>query len=96
MVIALREGRCALATSFSLFKFIELYGTMQFFSVILLYTVASNLSDYQFLYIDLAVLVPLSMFMGQTKPYDNLTPDLPPAALISLPVLSSMIGSAVI
>ncbi|KAH6931881.1 hypothetical protein HPB50_001307 [Hyalomma asiaticum] len=33
----LREGRCALATSFSMFQFISLYSVIQFLSVILLY-----------------------------------------------------------
>jgi len=47
-----------------MFKFIELYSMIQFISVTMLYVLGSNLADYQFLYIDLALLVPLSMFMG--------------------------------
>lgn len=64
VVIVLREGRCALTTSFQMFKFIELYSMIQFISVTMLYVIGSNLADNQFLYIDLALLVPLSMFMG--------------------------------
>jgi cation-transporting P-type ATPase 13A2 len=96
VVIVLREGRCALTTSFQMFKFIELYSMIQFISVTFLYTIGSNLGDNQFLYIDLALLVPLSMFMGQTEPYRHLTPHLPSGALISLPVLASVIGSILI
>lgn len=66
VVVLLREGRCALTTSFQCFKFIELYSMIQFTSVTLLYFQGANLTDNQFLYIDLAVLIPLSMFMGQT------------------------------
>ena len=69
---------------------------IQFISVTMLYTIGSNLADYQFLYIDLALLVPLSMFMGYTEPYRHLTPHLPSGALISLPVLASVLGQIVI
>lgn len=62
----------------------------------MLYVIGSNLADYQFLYIDLALLVPLSMFMGYTGPYKNLTQHLPSGALISLPVLTSVLGQVVI
>ena len=96
VVIVLREGRCALTTSFQMFKFIELYSMIQFINVTFLYAIGSNLSDYQFLYIDLFILVPLSMFMGQTAPYKHLTPHLPSGALISLPVLASVLGSVLI
>lgn len=69
---------------------------IQFITVTMLYTIGSNLADYQFLYIDLALLVPLSMFMGQTEPYRSLTPHLPSGALISFPVLTSVFGSILI
>lgn len=79
-----------------MFKFIELYSMIQFINVTFLYIIGSNLSDYQFLYIDLFILVPLSMFMGQTAPYKHLTPHLPSGSLISVPVLASVLGSVVI
>jgi cation-transporting ATPase 13A2 len=60
----LREGRAALTTSFQCFKFIELYSMIQFTTVTLLYFIGSNLTDPQYLYIDLVILVPLSMLMG--------------------------------
>jgi len=51
------------------------------------------LSDYQFLYIDLVLLIPLSIFMGDTNAYEKLTPHIPTGALISLPVISSVLSS---
>lgn len=69
---------------------------IQFITVTFLYIIGSNLADYQFLYIDLALLVPLSMFMGKTQPYKQLTPHLPSGSLISVPVLSSVFGSIII
>lgn len=35
-----REGRCALVTSFALFKYMALYSLIQFASVLILYTVS--------------------------------------------------------
>ena len=37
VVTLLREGRCSLATTFSGFKFIELYSLIQYMTVLLLY-----------------------------------------------------------
>ena len=62
VITLLREGRAALTTTFQAFKFIELYSIIQFISVSLLYLSKSNLSDNQFLYIDIGVLVPLCIF----------------------------------
>jgi magnesium-transporting ATPase (P-type) len=42
-----REGRAALVTSFSCFKFMSLYSAIQFSTVSFLYTSGSNLGDFQ-------------------------------------------------
>lgn len=52
----IREGRAALVTSFSCFKYMALYSLIQFTSVTLLYSLGGNLGDFQFLFIDLAVI----------------------------------------
>ena len=62
VITLLREGRAALTTTFQAFKFIELYSMVQFFSVTILYLSGRNLTDNQFLYIDIGVLVPLCIF----------------------------------
>lgn len=88
----MKEGRCSLTTSFVNFKFIELYALIQFTSATMLYTIAQNLSDYQFLYIDLVLLIPLSILMGGTRAYPKLTPHIPAGALISFPVIASVLS----
>lgn len=77
VITLLREGRAALTTTFQAFKFIELYSMVQFFTVTMLYLRAGNLSDNQYLYIDIAVLVPLCIFQSWTGAYHKLTKDLP-------------------
>lgn len=61
----IREGRAALVTSFSCFKYMSLYSAIQFCSVSFLYASASNLGDFQFLFIDLALILPLAIFSKQ-------------------------------
>jgi len=46
VITLLREGRCAMTTSFQAFKFIELYSLIQFFSCTMLYTVNAALTDH--------------------------------------------------
>lgn len=92
----LREGRAALTTTFQAFKFIELYSIIQFYTVSMLYLKGSNLSDNQFLYIDIGVLVPLCIFQSWTGAWYKLTKHLPQESLFSWPVLVSVLGSAAI
>jgi len=64
VIILLKEGRCALVTSFQVFKYIELYALIQFSSVIILYTIGGALSNWQYLYSDLIISIPFILFMG--------------------------------
>ena len=45
VVKLLIEGKAAMTTSFQLFKFIELYSTIQLITCILLYCVGGNITD---------------------------------------------------
>ena len=77
------EGRAALVTSFSCFKYMSLYSAIQFTTVAFLYGSGSNLGDFQvraisstrlpgsavadthfsqFLFIDLALILPIAIF----------------------------------
>lgn len=47
LTIFYSEGRAALVTSFSCFKYMSLYSAIQFTSVSFLYASASNLGDFQ-------------------------------------------------
>ena len=92
----LREGRAALVTSFAAFKYIELYSMIQFWTVIILYRIASNLGDFQFLYIDLFHIIPLFIVMGYTESHTKLSKKMPTGALISVPVLFSVLSQIII
>ncbi|PLB51778.1 hypothetical protein P170DRAFT_443914 [Aspergillus steynii IBT 23096] len=92
----IREGRAALVTSFCCFKYMSLYSAIQFSSVSFLYTSGSNLGDFQFLFIDLALILPIAIFMGWTGPYPVLSRKRPTADLVSRKVLTPLLGQIVI
>eukprot|EP00736_Rhodelphis_marinus_P001278 Rmarinus@m.10742 len=92
----LREGRCALVTSYQCFKYMALYSIIQFTTVILLYRLNSNLSDWEYLYIDMFIILPVACLMGETHPSTKLVDKYPPQALLSFLVLASVIGHSVI
>uniref|UniRef100_A0A8D0BJU2 ATPase cation transporting 13A2 n=1 Tax=Salvator merianae TaxID=96440 RepID=A0A8D0BJU2_SALMN len=87
----IREGRCSLVTSFAIFKYMAFYSLVQFFSVLLLYTINTNLSDLQFLFFDLAITTTVAALMGKTSPAEHLGPKRPQGSLLSAAVLSSLL-----
>ncbi|KAK1925519.1 putative cation transporting ATPase [Papiliotrema laurentii] len=96
MTDIIKEGRAALVTSFSCFKYMALYSMIQFTTVTLLYSFASSLGDFQFLYIDLFMIIPIAVAMGRTLPYPKIHHKRPTASLVSRKVLTSIIGQIVI
>ncbi|XP_077551510.1 polyamine-transporting ATPase 13A3-like [Haemaphysalis longicornis] len=87
----IREGRCALATSFSMFQFISLYSVIQFLSVILLYNVQTNFSDQMFLYVDLFVITSLAVTMSYAEPCSELSVARPARSLLTAANLASLL-----
>uniref|UniRef100_A0AAX7SZW7 Cation-transporting P-type ATPase N-terminal domain-containing protein n=1 Tax=Astatotilapia calliptera TaxID=8154 RepID=A0AAX7SZW7_ASTCA len=88
--LLIREGRCSLVTSFSLFRYMALYSLIQFCSVIILYTVKTSVADQQFLYCDILLVTLLAIVMGRGGPSEELYPSRPAASLLALPVLGSL------
>ncbi|KAJ1562013.1 hypothetical protein HK096_002457 [Nowakowskiella sp. JEL0078] len=94
--ILIREGRAALVTSFACFQFMAMYSMIQFTSVSILYYIGSNLGDLQFLYIDLAIIVPVASCMGYSKAHKKVYQKPPTAKLVSRGVLTSLITQVII
>nr|XP_033814062.1 probable cation-transporting ATPase 13A3 isoform X2 [Geotrypetes seraphini] len=87
----IREGRAALITSFCVFKYMALYSIIQYFSVTLLYSILSNLGDFQFLFIDLAIILVIVFTMSLNSAWQELVAQRPPSGLISGPLLLSVL-----
>ncbi|KAG5417665.1 hypothetical protein I9W82_005301 [Candida metapsilosis] len=87
----IKEGRSSLVTSFSCFEYMSLYSAIQFITVTILYKTGTNLGDFQFLYIDLFLILPLAIFMSWSKPYPKLAIKRPTANLVSPKILIPLV-----
>ena len=91
-ITLLLEGRAALATSFQVFKFMALYAAVQFSCSLQMNLANSYLSEYEFLWVDLLVVLPLSALLPQTRAYHQLTSRRPCATLLHWSVVASVSG----
>ena len=91
-----REGRAALTNSFQCFKFMALYSMIQFSTVTLILASGSDLSNYEYIYVDLILIFPLAITMSYSKSHDVLSVMTPSANLISFKVLFSVLGQILI
>jgi len=94
--VLFREGRAALTTSFQCFKYMALYSVIQSITVTTLYKQGANLTQRQFLFIDLIFIIPLAVTMSYTQAYHKLSKTKPTSSLVSTPVLTSILGQVLI
>ena len=92
----LREGKCSLTTSIQTFKYMMLYSMIQFICITLLLIYTSYLADFQFLVSDLFIIFPLEWFLAMTRPQEKLTHHYPVSALLSFPVITSIIAQTIL
>lgn len=78
----IRQGRAALITSFGIFKFMVTYSLTEFLSAITLYSIDANLTDLQFLFIDIFLIVNFASFFGKTQAYEGKLATQPPMTSI--------------
>lgn len=97
VLTVIREGRAALVTSFGIFKYMAGYSLIQFISVMLLYGIESNLTDIEFLYIDLFIISIFAFFFGRTKAYGGpLVKMAPLNSLLSVTPILSLVSQILI
>jgi len=93
----IQESRAALVTSFGIFKYMAAYSLTQFVSVMILYEIYSNLSDAQFLFVDLFIITTLATMFGLNPSYSGPLASRPPEkSLISFRPLFSLLSQLVI
>ncbi|KAI9326864.1 hypothetical protein BDR26DRAFT_826602 [Obelidium mucronatum] len=96
IVNLIKEGRASLVTSFGSSKYLIVNGLIQFSSVMILYTMYTNLGNNMFPYIDLVITVPVAIFMSESGPHDLLDPKRPTSSFASKKVMFSVVGQALI
>lgn len=92
----LREGRCALVTSFAGYKFLITYG--QIFSVVKLCCLGMGviLCNLDYLMFDAIIVMSMTYCMTLTKPLEQLPPHRPTSSLLGPITAGSIIGMQII
>uniref|UniRef100_A0A8C2VQ19 Cation-transporting ATPase n=1 Tax=Chinchilla lanigera TaxID=34839 RepID=A0A8C2VQ19_CHILA len=86
----IREGRAALVSSFGVFKYLIMYGIIQFVATLLLYWQLQLFGNYQYLMQDIAITLMVCLTMSLTDAYPKLAPYRPAGQLLSPPLLLSV------
>ncbi|TKR72575.1 hypothetical protein L596_020000 [Steinernema carpocapsae] len=94
--MVIREGRAALVTSFGVFKYMAGYSLTQFITIMQLYWLNTNLTDFQFLYIDLGLITLVALTFGYTPACEKLSKIPPPTRLLSWASVCSVVGQLII
>ncbi|KAJ2498447.1 hypothetical protein GGH96_004292 [Coemansia sp. RSA 1972] len=96
VVQLVREGRCSIATSIACFKYLGIYSIIQFTTCCILYSYDVNLTNGQFLFVDLFAVLPITVCLDRFEPFSRLVPRRPTASLASKRVIASLIGHTVL
>ncbi|KAJ3334246.1 hypothetical protein HDU93_008039 [Gonapodya sp. JEL0774] len=86
------EGRCALDTSFTAFKFMLLYALVQLVITLSLSHMGSTVSNNQLLVDDLLIVTGLAFWMAYTGPARTLSIEAPADSLFHAAVVTSLVG----
>ncbi|XP_032705856.1 probable cation-transporting ATPase 13A5, partial [Lontra canadensis] len=86
----IKEGRAALVSSFGVFKYLTMYGIIQFIGTSLLYWQLQLFGNYQYLMQDIAITLMVCLTMSSTHAYPKLAPYRPAGQLLSPPLLLSV------
>ncbi len=91
LIKLINEGKASLVTSIQTFKYMMIYSLIQFICVTLLLILNSYLSDNQFLASDVFIIFPLAFLIARTGASEELTAHQPNGALISIPIVTSIL-----
>ncbi|XP_039706576.1 putative cation-transporting ATPase 13A5 [Pteropus medius] len=86
----IKEGRAALVSSFGIFKYLTMYGIIQFIGTSLLYWQLQLFGNYQYLMQDVAITLMVCLTMSLTHAYPKLAPYRPAGQLLSPSLLFSV------
>ncbi|XP_068137270.1 probable cation-transporting ATPase 13A4 isoform X2 [Hyperolius riggenbachi] len=87
----LKEGRAALVTSLSMFKYMSMFGLIEYINTLLLYWQRNIFGNNQFLVHDFAIMFVIFLTMSSTPAFNKLAPYRPPGQLISPSMLLSVV-----
>jgi len=96
LINVLNQGKCALVTSVEIFKYMIVFSLTEYFSMILMLIRNTFLSDFEGLWIDLIITLPLSTLLPLTDAYTKFNHHRPFYILTSFPVALSIFSQFII
>ncbi|XP_066458000.1 probable cation-transporting ATPase 13A4 [Eleutherodactylus coqui] len=87
----LKEGRAAIVTTFSMFKYMAMFGLTEYINTLLLYWQRNIFGNNQWLIHDFAIVFIIFFTMSSTPAYPKLAKYRPPGQMLSPPILFSVI-----
>jgi hypothetical protein len=96
IITVLREGRAALANNFALFRFMALYAWIQFSNSVQAQLFGSYPGEYQFMYVDLLLVLPLCFIAPMTESFHMLSSRRVASSLLDWQIVVSVTGQAII
>ena len=90
IINVLNQGKCALVTSVEIFKYMIVFSLTEYFSMILMLVRNTFLSDFEGLWIDCIITLPLSTLLPLTDAYQKLNYRRPFYVLTLFPVALSI------
>ena len=94
--LLLLEGRSSLVTCFQVFRFMAIYSIIQFSFTVLSFFAHSAPGSWQFLYQDLVIVFPLTIFIGVMTSSQVLTTKRPSGNLLSFRNVCATFGQSLI
>ena len=96
IINVLNQGKCALVTSVEIFKYMIVFSLSEYFSMIIMLVRNTFLSDFEGLWIDLIITLPLSTLIPLTDAYPKFNYYKPFYVLTSFPVVISIFSQFII
>ena len=96
IINVLNQGKCALITSVEIFKYMIAFSLTEYFSMILMLIRNTFLSDFEGLWIDIIISLPLSTLLPLTDAYPKFNYHRPLHVLTSFPVALSIFSQFII
>ncbi|XP_072175321.1 polyamine-transporting ATPase 13A3-like [Diadema setosum] len=94
--IVIKEGRCAMVTSFGLFKYMALYSLVMFATATVLTSVKYYIGDMQFFIFDIVLCTAFVLTVGGNKAHDKISTRRPHTKLVTPPIVFALISQVLV
>ena len=92
VLVVLREGRAAVASTLAVYKYIVLYGNITSYCQVITYWLKASFTDWMWTFLDGVWTVMFSLTLPLARPAKKLSTTRPTASLLSFETVSSICG----